>query len=935
MPAQKDLQPALSTEDQSWRKRPVQLVASKAPQSAKRFKTDSPTSSRHMTGLGTLLPQVSSTRSSSNSRMKAERWFDETNEHPKEVSFFDDDPPYFIKNEPSDNNSICATQSENSLRDVSKIGPTAPTRSLLAQMNADNDNGEAFRGVIDDLTVQNKKLKRRLKKYEALHCSHLQEQKLFEVRVHGLPANRKRELEETLRSFASSINEGSHAYPQVHGVTASALQKSSSSSTSASKLQGDSAYASMSGRIGVTSLSHLTEQPQNRQANRQNIKSYLHGIPANLAPEQAIALSDRSKSKTIVRRLEQIFTGRGAESRQYGQTQLQQEVSQSAALAFNQPLNHEGTREAHMLAHDSELPIDASGDVKTQASSRESNPRSLQASGSGSPRSPEQRPTRPLDLDLHREQIPSDNIEYIRHLAVSSTGHETLNDPESKDGWVWLNLLTSMAQLHTLNVTPEFIRKAITDFSSKFELSSDKTKIRWLGGTTGTRMSSDGDDSEYQMSRKPPSNPAVASVDDALERTSAQAHVSSEPSTIPATGAKRRPVNLNESMNGSSTFHYKPLFFHTALSDEDESEAISDSANTDGSPGIATGINSNSTAQHGRVSRSGGRRRNDGPMIFYNGANFCTDLSGDLNGTERRQSNYRLVTEKPVGSFDFHTDERGESDGDVKYAGSQHSGSQDETASSVDCALNLDDLKSSISSLGGEQNSQKDGLDMEASGLGGIQPEDNFVVKVRVRHQRKKSSGRKLPSFTKPKSNVRKILHNIPRSSIDAFHTANSNMPRSQRTEPSVNGEIISAVKIEMLPSALPPASYLHLPFSSSGSDTDLEDYYEHVSTNLMTTDYAPALHPVMNPIRYSSFNTASHESDTGSDSDDDSSIDLLAHARGVEPETIAAREREFESNNGAILGGVTDNAVKVGSGNGNEESDIDSMSVGGEGSEG
>src|SRR5690349_15516782 len=59
------------------------------------------------------------------------------------------------------------------------------------------------------------------------------------------------------------------------------------------------------------------------------------------------------------------------------------------------------------------------------------------------------------------------------------------------DGWVYLNLLCNLAQLHIINVTPAFIRAAVSEKSTKFQLSPDGQKIRWRGGTHGTRFSSD------------------------------------------------------------------------------------------------------------------------------------------------------------------------------------------------------------------------------------------------------------------------------------------------------------------------------------------------------------------------------------------------------------------------------------------------------------
>ena len=960
---------------QSWRKRPANLVGPAAHPSAKRIKQTSSAPPKRITGNApqpTYVCPGASTRSSS-SRAKAERWFDDTNEHPKDVSFVDNDPPYYMKNGPSDCNSVCATQSENSSNDVSKIGPTAPTRSLLAQMDADNDNGEAYRSVIDDLTVQNKRLKRKLRKFEVLHCSHLQEEKLFEVRIHGLAANRKRELEETLRSFASSIDEDSPRRPGARardhnarreGPLVPLLHKTSSSSTSASKPPLDSTYASMSGVTGAASQSHPNEHHSHErgiQANCQNVKSYLHDIPGALVPQSSTTMSDRSKSKAIVRRLEQLFTGKGAASRSYGQSQQQQEVSQSAALASGQHLGREGTREAPILSHDAELQVDAMADVKAQASSGETNPQSLHASQHGSPRSPEQRPTRPLDLDLHRAQVPSDNMEYLRHLGLSSTAGVSASDPESKDGWVYLNLLTSMAQLHTLNVTPEFIRKAVADVSSKFELSSDQTKVRWMGGSTGTRMSSDGDESEDQLGQNPEaSNRRCLSRDEAQDRALSRAHPTTDP-IIPEIGAKRRPINFNATSNEDSSFQYRPLFFHTAVSEEDGSDIVSQSTSSSGSRDYttATGMNSGPSALRYRVSRFRGRRKHDGPMIFYNGAKFCTDLSGDLNGAKSKQSIYRRFTRQPVGSFVPHTDEFEKSDED-EVTSVEH-GQPSSQVGKVDIArsaLNLDDLKSVISDYASDRISSANIIDMEASGLGGIQPEDNFVVKVQVRHGGKRIASPKLSSFSKPKGQIRKILHNVPRSSIDTLRTT-VDIPRSRGSEESVNGEIISTVKTEMPPSALPPPSYVHLPLSSSsGSESDDEEEEEESKSSLPNTMMEGVNRPhhamqrgsrsrMRNSTtgtklygkesRYSSPTSPSDESDSGSD---DSSIDLLAHARGFDPETIAAREREFESNEGDLArapakcspakagggGDASDSACEDG-----EESDIDSMSVDGD----
>jgi len=328
---------------------------------------------------------------------KAEGWFNDTNKDAtamNHISFQDNDPPFYVgRPSSSGGNSDCAVPSIAS--NPFHLGPpTAPTRSLLAHLEASRSSSEDFRSVIDDLTIQNKKLKKKLKKYERLHCSHLQDEKLFEIRIHGLAAGRKRELEETLRSFVSSTEDDplERRSPMVPSplkhttfpYIPAALRKYPSSSTMYSKHPIDSAYASMSG----AQTGHSHSQPQDRtridqmksdnliqgsHARQENVKSYLHDMPQTLMPKHSMAMSDRSKSKMVVKRLERIFTGKGAASR-HNQSHQQEEVSQSAAHADRtrmeargRPSTREGVREAHILPADADLQMDPMIDASMAA----------------------------------------------------------------------------------------------------------------------------------------------------------------------------------------------------------------------------------------------------------------------------------------------------------------------------------------------------------------------------------------------------------------------------------------------------------------------------------------------------------------------------------------------------------------------------------------
>ena len=934
-----------------------------------------------------------------------------------------DDPPFYLdENTCSGAGSACAVHSSGSSFNPSNLGqPTAPTISLLAQMEANESNTEDFRGVIDDLTIQNKRLRKKLKQYERLHCSHLQEEKLFEVRIHGLAAHRKRDLEEILRNFVSSsedLPETSLFNIESFKASTPALKNpnpSSSSTYSKGSKPMDSAYESMSGQTGVSQMQSQDHAQKNRQAQsnsrQQTVKSYLHDIPESLLPKHSLPMSEKAKSKLVVRRLEQIFTGKRAVGR-YNQSHQQQEVSQSAAQADRMRLEsrghkyrpiQDGTREAHILPSDAELKVDSLSEANLAAqqsqqiiegrgrkpvkegmrearihlrcagsqldslsetnmtgqqsrqSTDEEDSRSRDARASRGV-TPDQRPTRPLDLDLHRAQVPSDNIEYIRHLGLASPGVSLDVSPDPDDGWVFLNLLTSMAQLHTLNVTPEFIRNAVASFSSRFELSTDGTKVRWQGGTDGTPMSADSDESDDTGNWKSTNTSVSNSKYGLMADLPSKVGLASLPKPnsgipIPTIGltvgseieAKRRPLDL-EQPNDLDKFQYKPLFFHGADSEDDDDD---DSAHTTKSVSSfdpmesATGLNSGSHGLRESEVKLRKQNRKNGPIIFYNKARFCTDLSGDATGAMHDEAAYCRYTQEPMGclqhadleilderKIDLVPDEDGVMSMDLDV----------DSTVTTRSALDLEDLKSSISDL-----STASPIDMEASGLGGIQPEDNFMVKVQVRHEGRKSRGSRAQSPFSSHSQSRRLLHSIPRAYTNACREAKQ-IPRSQPDRSTIKSQIISTTMTDMPPSSLPSASYLRFPFSSSESsngdakedDDNVEDedvivnYYSENPRASVKSSVEDLVDPRPADLFLRSLSGESQEScilSTSPGSDDDSSIDFLANARALDPDTIAAQEREFEINSLQQPARTSLKAARIAK----TASDVDSMSVDGD----
>ena len=76
------------------------------------------------------------------------------------------------------------------------------------------------------------------------------------------------------------------------------------------------------------------------------------------------SMTERSKKKLIVRRMEQLFAGKGAAAAGHQQSLQQQEVSQSAARmdkseseASGHRVRKEGVREAHITDEETEDPL--------------------------------------------------------------------------------------------------------------------------------------------------------------------------------------------------------------------------------------------------------------------------------------------------------------------------------------------------------------------------------------------------------------------------------------------------------------------------------------------------------------------------------------------------------------------------------------------------
>ncbi|KAJ4303736.1 hypothetical protein N0V90_002637 [Kalmusia sp. IMI 367209] len=856
-------------------------------------------------------PRFQSNKHSSGESSDAGKWFENTNNAVQGNNTLDNEPPFFLRN-----SSSSETPPDGHAHDHMYQRTTSmPYRPGLGPLNT--DNAEDFRSVIDDLTVANKKLKQKLKKYEKLHDAHLQDEKLFEVRFHGLPDHKKRELEDTLRKFAADLDDSpGREYPAISSHPAP-FDTQKTASSHASRFA-ESGYASMSGHnssslpsvqpsnpVSSTDKDHrrMTKSQYNQQ--QQSIRSYLHDIPHGLLPKSHTQMSDKSKKKLVVRRLEQIFAGKRSAPGNHPQPMQQEEVAQSAAMddrrareATGQHSKIEGNREARIM------PVRAEDDDITGHYAQEAlqklrpthciNEQDFAGSGS-----PDQRPTRPLDLDPYRAQVPTENMDYIRHLGFTPPDMMSEDSPEEGHGWLYLNLLINMAQLHTFNVTPDFVKEAVTEYSSKFELSHDGRKIRWRGGHDAT-MSSTGSSSEYQGDS--PHDTSAQSTS-SLKYLKTGASGSTESSMDPERTAKR--VAREQKEKEKNRFTYTPLFFHKEDSDDEADSYGLDVGSSSNSPlqaqqaGDSSGFGSSAMR-----SSSSKRRRNEGPMIFYSKAKFCTDLTGDSRGIASHASDsYQNITNQPIGLPPVL---RANARKEISDMGEPRGPLDNYSPMDIDTKMS-----GSASSSGGEVGFSPDALEddngtespdlveFEASGLGGVQPEDHFSIRVR-RSQSQTTPGN--ASSTRRRSQL------YPKKILEALNERSSPEPEASftpRQQPVIREEILSASRRTLPNSTLPPASFLPFDSTSSGDvDSDLES---NVSSNPSSTsssdDDGPTtalqlrnISPIHQPHSNGSEADSSDEDEEDDSESDDGSIDLLATARQTDPHTVFASEREYDA---------------------------------------
>lgn len=814
----------------------------------------------------------------------AKKWFDQSNRNPAgnyDSVDMDVDPPFFQKETESsyEGTRELGVPRQNTGFSYGQGGLQVP---LLRATGTRSSSADDFRSVIDDLTIENKRLKEELKRYKQYGPPMMKKEKLFEIKVHGLPKRKKRELEATLRDFAASLEGSSETTSQRRKAdrqgknnmyssgesrskhaSGDSGSKHDSSSSSHSRRPVDSAYASMStgpsshapNSIVANSMSRPSVQSRAKSSMDQKAESYPTDTPDGLFPRH-VMMTDKDRKKLVVRRLEQLFTGKISGRNMHRNQSMSSLEAPTAvdSLVMPPPQSSEAAREAIIQPLDAIQRKPRSRDTSStdngdQTESGGNGTGSGDGSGSGRGSGnnislttlslPEQRPTRPRDLDPDRLQIPSENMDYIRHLGLVPA--EFLVDKQSSDinvspdadGWVYLNLLCNLAQLHIFNVTPGFIRTAVSEKSAKFQLSPDGQKIRWRGGTDGTKFSSDSSGDNSQQS------PSTEDTDGSNHRgqrkrirTSSQGGVLTESKFVP------------QASDHSEPFHYKPLFVHRTSSAETSLEGsgsqASDEVLDDSNPG-------NSKCEYsGSGSTRQKRRRVDGAIIYYSGAPFCTDLSGDpgdaspttyMASTARDQCSLdttpRLEMHRSLSGSSLVIRPLSDALHTVADINGINSNGAPELSSDTDGASDDEDVR--FPWCGDANNTGSRPLTpLESCGLGGVVPEDHFAVVVTTRRP-----------VTHPKDNFKRGIGLGSEDNAEAIASRLAHMrtssPLHSRSESRAHGPVQIAYlgnKFRRFrPSPLPAPAMFIPPFSSGSDSCDTLEEDESEEANDLQLD--------------------------------------------------------------------------------------------------
>ncbi|EXA31827.1 hypothetical protein FOVG_16885 [Fusarium oxysporum f. sp. pisi HDV247] len=733
-------------------------------------------------------------------------------------------------------------------------------------ITAHSSSSDDYRSVIDDLTLEIQQLKKELKRYKQPGPALLHKDKLFEIKVYGLPQKKKRELETILRDLAADHDGSPEAsssqkrkrispHNRDHIYSKSGVQRSHAPSSGSSLRPADSAYASMSaGGESSRTPFYLPVLPSTK-SSKGKVEDYLRDVPDGLYP-QHVTMTDKERKSLVVRRLERFFTGRSNSTDVSKMSPLRPggsfilgRVVADTQVADSSSAYQPPTDETELIREARFLPLEQQSraweyqcHLSDHGSASDPENDNMETEGNGKglvsstkpfpplPLLPKQRPTRPCDLNPDRAQIPSEVMNYIRHLDLLSPdilpGQQSIQGIHlDAEGWVSLNLLYNLAQLHLINVTPDFVRSAVLEISTRFQLSTDGHKIRWRGGSKDTTFSSH--ISIYDSQESPPVNNI-----DGSEKTR------EHQKTSPFINNESQSGGLNKNVSAFDpqfyarveSFRYKPLFIREGSSDANTSQdasVCSPIAVDDDNPGESDLDLNYSGGSAGKL------QRREGAITYYSDVPFCTDLSGDpvdvsptirapLSSQNRQDSqqsldlvhSYRRTTSGSSISYRPLTD-RGQ--GLRQLTSSTHEGDhRDPGLINNDCEQ-ASDIELDLIWNDDEQQYVSQQQPLEPCGLGGVLPDDHFIVVVDTKRPKDILPQASKPQTRRPNESIEGTIDQRA-ATLASFPIPGGSETKVTEQSPPIKIEYLSGRIKSLTPVPLPAPAMFFPPFSVDNS---------------------------------------------------------------------------------------------------------------------
>ncbi|GAA5922216.1 hypothetical protein JCM1841_000679 [Sporobolomyces salmonicolor] len=314
----------------------------------------------------------------------------------------------------------------------SDSGDQSPGQKMMVQRRKRGVADAMFRGIVDELAVENRHLKERLKRYEAHGVPvELKKTRLFEIRFfNSLPADRRFELEEFLTNYVQDF---------IDDTATSPPPSQSADRASRPTLQPFPACVSPH-----PVSPQLSRSPGVPSRDRHSPHLRRAGLDAPLAGPSNSGVEPPSVS--------------GIGSGLYRRPSQQGPSASTSALptlrSVQPPAPAIRTRENRIVAI-----------AVVQALEqlfRHSLHRPLDSASTASPFFP--------------AKGVSDGTTSNEAYMANLLNHDFLSQ-----GWVYLNLASTMAQIHRFSVTLNFVQQAVREYSAHLQVSDDGGRIRWIG----------------------------------------------------------------------------------------------------------------------------------------------------------------------------------------------------------------------------------------------------------------------------------------------------------------------------------------------------------------------------------------------------------------------------------------------------------------------